>query len=106
MVMVVYEGFIFTNFSNSDYSSANLTTHITFPHLKDFDKHKFDDAMAGDVLLAGLKQADGTVTANDALRLTTRNLINVIPSHDFVWLPYISPSAALSKKHGWCHVET
>ena len=106
MVMVVYEGFIFTNFSNSDYSSANLTTHITFPHLKDFDKHKFDDAMAGDVLLAGLKQADGTVTANDALRLTTRNLINVIPSHYFVWLPYISPSAALSKKHGRCHVET
>ena len=106
MIMVVYEGFIFTNFSNSDYSSANLTTHITFPHLKDFDKHKFDDAMLGDVLLAGLKQADGTVTANESLRLTTRNLINVIPPHYFVWLPFLSPAASLNSNNGWCHVET
>ena len=61
MIMVVYEGFVFTNFSNSDYSSANLTTHITFPHLKDFDKHKFQDVMFGDILLAGTEAPDGKI---------------------------------------------
>ena len=61
MVMIVYEGFIFNNFSNSDYSSANLTTHATFPHLKDFDKHKFQDVMFGDVLLAGTETPDGKI---------------------------------------------
>ena len=61
MVMVVYEGFIFSNFSNSDYSSANFTTHITFPHLKDFDKHKFQDVMFGDTLLAGTETPDGKI---------------------------------------------
>ena len=61
MVMIVYEGFIFSNFSNSDYSSANFTTHITFPHLKDFDKHKFQDVMFGDTLLAGIETPDGKI---------------------------------------------
>ena len=61
MAMVVYEGFIFSNFSNSDYSSANLTTHATFPHLKDFDKHKFQDVMFGDTLLAGTETPDGKI---------------------------------------------
>ena len=61
MVMIVYEGFIFNNFSNSDYSSANLTTHATFPHLKDFDKHKFQDVMFGDILLAGTEAPDGKI---------------------------------------------
>ena len=61
MVMIVYEGFIFNNFSNSDYSSANLTTHPTFPHLKDFDKHKFQDVMFGDILLAGTEAPDGKI---------------------------------------------
>ena len=61
MVMVVYEGFIFSNFSNSDYSSANFTTHATFPHLKDFDKHKFQDVMFGDTLLAGTEAPDGKI---------------------------------------------
>ena len=61
MVMVVYERFIFTTFSNGDYSSANLTTHITFPHLKDFDKHKFQDVMFGDTLLAGTETPDGKI---------------------------------------------
>ena len=61
MAMVVYEGFVFSNFSNSDYSSANLTTHITFPHLKDFNKHKFQDVMFGDTLLAGTETPDGKI---------------------------------------------
>ena len=61
MVMIVYEGFIFNNFSNSDYSSANLTTHATFPHLKDFDKHKFQDVMFGDILLAGTEAPGGKI---------------------------------------------
>ena len=49
-------------------------THTPYPHQKDFDKHKFRDAMTGDVLLAGTKQNDGTVTVNDELRLTDGNL--------------------------------
>ena len=61
MDMIVYEGFIFNNFSNSDYSSANLTTHVTFPHLEDFDKHKFQDVMFGDILLAGTEAPDGKI---------------------------------------------
>ena len=56
MVLEIYEGYIFDNFSDSDYTSANLTTHTPYPHQKDFDKHKFRDAMTGDVLLAGTEQ--------------------------------------------------
>ena len=74
MALEIYEGYIFDNFSDSDYTSANLTTHTPYPHQKDFDKHKFRDAMTGDVLLAGTEQNDGTVTANDELRLTDANL--------------------------------
>ena len=74
MIIEIYEGFTFNNFLNSDYTSANTTTHTPYPHQKDFDKHKFQDVMNGDVLLAGTKQDDGTVTANDALRLTVANL--------------------------------
>ena len=73
MIMEIYEGFTFNNFLNSDYARANITTHFPYPHQKDFDKHKFQDVMDGDVLLAGTKQADGTITANDALRLTEDN---------------------------------
>ena len=74
MVLEIYGGYIFDNFSDSDYTSANLTTHTPYPHQKDFDKHKFRDAMTGDVLLAGTEQNGGTVTANDKLRLTDANL--------------------------------
>ena len=74
MILEIYEGYIFDNFSNSDYTSANLTTHTPYPHQKDFDKHKFRDAMTGDVLVAGTEQNDGTVIANDKLKLTDANL--------------------------------
>ena len=70
MVMIVYEGFIFSNFSNSDYSSANFTTHITFPHLKDFDKHKFQDVMFGDTLLAGTETSDGKILVQGEVGFT------------------------------------
>ena len=70
MVMIVYEGFIFSNFSNSDYSSANFTTHITFPHLKDFDKHKFQDVMFGDTLLAGTEASDGKILVQGEVGFT------------------------------------
>ena len=70
MALEIYEGYIFDNFSNSDYTSANLTTHTPYPHQKDFDKHKFSRCYDRDVLLAGTEQNDGTVTANDELRLT------------------------------------
>ena len=82
MVLEIYEGFTFNNFSDGDYTSANLTTHTPYPHQKDFDKHKFQDAMTGDVLLAGTKQTDGTVTANDELRLTDANLGKDVMSGD------------------------
>ena len=74
MALEIYEGYIFDNFSDSDYTSANLTTHTPYPHQKDFDKHKFRDAMTGDVLLAGTEQNDGTVIVNDKLKLTDANL--------------------------------
>ena len=82
MVLEIYEKYIFDNFSDSDYTSANLTTHTPYPHQKDFDKHKFRDAMTGDVLLAGTEQNDGTVTANDELRLTDANLGKEVMSGD------------------------
>ena len=103
MIMEIFEGFTFNNFSDSDYNSANITTHLPYPHQKDFDKHKFQDVMVGDVLLAGTKQDDGTVTANDTLRLTGLNLKNAIPHHMSVFLPYVSPDTAVKKNEGWCY---
>ena len=88
MIMEIFEGFTFNNFSDSDYNSANITTDLTYPHQKDFDKNKFQDVMVGDVLLAGTEQDDGTVTANETLRLAGVNLINAIPYHSSVLLPY------------------
>ena len=82
MFMEIYEGFTFNNFSDGDYASANVTTHTPYPHQKDFDKHKFQDVMSGDVLLAGTKQNDGTVTANQTLRLTDANLAKDVMSGD------------------------
>ena len=82
MIIEIYEGFTFNNFSNSDYARANITTHTPYPHQKDFDKHKFQDVMSGDVLLAGTKQDDGTVTANQTLRLTDANLGKDVMSGD------------------------
>ena len=99
MIVEIYEGFTFNNFSDSDYTSANITTNFPYPHQKDFDKHKFQDVMAGDVLLAGTKQDDGTVTANDMLRLTGVNLIKAIPFHVKVMLPY-----ERLKTLSWCNV--
>ena len=81
MIMEIYEGFTFNNFSDSDYTRANITTR-TYPHQEDFDKHKFQDVMSGDVLLAGTKQSDGTVNANDTLRLTQANLGKDVMSGD------------------------
>ena len=101
MIMVIFEGFTFNNFTNSDYNSANITTHFPYPHQKDFDKNKFQDVMTGDVLLAGTKQADGTVTANESLRLRARNLINAIPLHYTALLPYVAPT---KNSNGWCNV--
>ena len=103
MIMEIFEGFTFNNFSDGDYNIANITTHFPYPHQKDFDKHKFQDVMIGDVLLAGTKQTDGTVTANDALRLTEVNLINAVPHHMSIYLPYIAPDSAVKKNNGWCY---
>ena len=82
MSIEIYEGFTFNNLSDGDYARANVTTHTPYPHQKDFDKHKFQDVMSGDVLLAGTKQNDGTVTANDGLRLRDVNLTKDVMSGD------------------------
>ena len=82
MSIEIYEGFTFNNLSDGDYARANVTTHTPYPHQKDFDKHKFQDVMSGDVLLAGTKQNDGTVTANDGLRLKDVNLTKDVMSGD------------------------
>ena len=103
MIMDIFEGFTFNNFSDSDYASANITTHLPYPHQKDFDKNKFQDVMVGDVLLAGTEQDDGTVTANESLRLTEHNLINAIPLHMSVLLPYVSPTTSANKGESWCY---
>ena len=88
MVLEIYEGFTFNNFSGSNYTSADLTTHINYPHRKDFDKHKFRDVMRGNVLLAGTQRADGTVKAGESLRLAAINLRGAIPFNMRVMLPY------------------
>ena len=82
MIMEIYEGFTFNNFSGSDYVRANVTTHTPYPHQKDFDKHKFQDVMSGDVLLAGTKQNDGTVKTDESLRLRDVNLTKDVMSGD------------------------
>ena len=82
MSIEIYEGFTFNNFSGSDYVRANVTTHTPYPHQKDFDKHKFQDVMSGDVLLAGTKQDDGTVKTDESLRLRDVNLTKDVMSGD------------------------
>ena len=80
MSMEIFERFTFNKFTTGDYNAANsITTNLTFPHQKDFDQNKFQDVMLGDVLLAGMKQDDGTVIANETLRLTTPNIIDALP---------------------------
>ena len=86
MSMKIYEGFIFDGFTNNDYKNANTTTHFTYPHLKEFGKHKFQDAMVGDVLLTGVGRADGTVIPNDKLKITTNNL----PTEITTFLPFLN----------------
>ena len=95
MVMEIYEGFTFDGFHINDYTNANVTTHTPYPHQKDFDKHKFQDAMSGDVLLAGTKQGDGTVRTDESLRLVGSNL----PFHGHAVLPYVG-----LKTLSWCTV--
>ena len=99
MIMEIFEGFTFNNFSDGDFTSANVSTHFPYPHQKDFDKNKFQDVMTGDVLLAGTKQTDGTVNADESLRLRPRNLINAIPLHYTVLLSYVAPD---KNSNGWC----
>ena len=106
MSMEIFEGFTFNNFTSGNYHSANITTNLTFPHQKDFDQNKFQDVMLGDVLLAGMKQDDGTVTANESLRLTPPNIIHALPHHLSLCLPYVSPVKSVSSNEGWCRSET
>ena len=78
MGIKLYEGFSFKGFSSSDYTNADVTSHFTYPHQKEFDKHKFHDAMIGDVLLTGVEQIDGTIVPDDSLKLTTDNLPDIL----------------------------
>ena len=105
MGMEIFEGFTFNNFTTGDYQSANMTTNLTFPHQKDFDHNKFQDVMLGDVLLAGMQQDDGTVTANEKLRLTTPSIIGALPHHLSLCSGYVSPARGVSANAGWCYAE-
>ena len=105
MIMEIYEGFTFNKFTNHDYVTADIARNITFPHQKDFDQNKFQDVMVGDVLLAGMKQDDGTVIANETLRLTTPSIIDALPHRLSFSLPYVSPVTAASRNGGWCYSE-
>ena len=85
MILQIYEGFTFNNFDRGDYNGAGnigTTSFHPYPHQKDFDKHKFRDAMTGDVLLAGTKQDDGTVKTDESLRLRDVNLTKEVMSGD------------------------
>ena len=82
MSIEIYEGFTFNNLSDGDYTRANITTRTPYPHQKDFDKHKFQDVMSGDVLLAGTKQNDGTVKTDESLRLRDASLPKDVMSGD------------------------
>ena len=85
MILHIYEGFTFNNFDRGDYNGAGnigTTSFHPYPHQKDFDKHKFQDVMSGDVLLAGTKQNDGTVKTDESLRLTDANLPKDVMSGD------------------------
>ena len=106
MSMEIFEGFTFNNFTTGDYNAANITTNLTFPHQKDFDQNKFQDVMLGDVLLAGMKQDDGTVTANEKLRLTPPNLTHALPLRLTLCLPYVLPASGVTRNGGWCFSET
>ena len=107
MSMEIFEGFTFNKFTTADYNATNsITTNLTFPHQKDFDQNKFQDVMVGDALLAGMKQDDGTVTANETLRLTPPNLIHALPHRLSLCLPYVSPASGVSRNEGWCYSET
>ena len=85
MILQIYEGFTFNNFDRGDYNGAGnigTTSFHPYPHQKDFDKHKFQDVMSGDVLLAGTKQDDGTVKTDESLRLKDVNLPKDVMSGD------------------------
>ena len=84
MSMKAYEGFTFDGFSSRDYTTANVTTRFTYPHQQEFDKHKFQDVMVGDVLLTGVEQDDGTIVPDNTLKVTMDNLpseFNIISSY-------------------------
>ena len=81
MSMKIYEGFTFDGFTSRDYTTANVTTRFTYPHQKEFDKHKFQDAMVGDTLLAGIEQDDGTIVPDNTLKLTGDNLPDIITDY-------------------------
>ena len=88
MSMNIYEGFTFNNFSDQDYNNANVSDHFSYPHQLEFDKHKFQDAMIGDVLLTGMKQDDGTTVPDDSLKLSLNNLPSNLFSN-YLKKPYI-----------------
>ena len=88
MILKKKRDFLQNNFSIGDYTDANLTTHVNYPHQKDFDKHKFRDVMGGNVLLAGTQLGDGTIKVGKSLRLAPINLRGAIPFNMRVMLPY------------------
>ena len=75
MSLNVYGRFTFLQLSFPDYSSANLTDKLHFPHHNDFERQKFKSIMKGNTLLAGFEEQDGTILPNDKLKIATANML-------------------------------
>jgi hypothetical protein len=77
MKLNIYGGYIFDQLSYNQYTAANLTDKLHFPYHKDFERQKVRGVMRGNTLLAGFEQSDGTILANDNLRISE---VNILPS--------------------------
>lgn len=64
-----YSGFMFSGITQARYNAANTTTNFHFPHYGSFDKHKFIDALTGDILIAGVKENEGIINIDYSLKI-------------------------------------
>ena len=116
MKLNVYGGFIFEQLSYNQYAEANLTDKFHFPYHKDFERQKVRGVMEGNTLLAGFEQSDGTILANDKLKIAEVNILtsaqlhmakltlkyieNTFSTTTMATLYYTSPAQTADR---WCH---
>jgi hypothetical protein len=120
MKLNVYGGFIFEQLSFNQYNEANLTDKLHFPYHKDYERQKVRGVMEGNTLLAGFEQSDGTILANDNLKIAEANILtsaqlhmakltlryieNTFSTTTMATLYYTSPSQSTGSS-GWCHAK-